>query len=43
MLNTSDFIDSKEREAKKKIQVYVLEVKKRDREKFGPFIFLGGN
>lgn len=34
ILNTSDFTDSKEREAKKKIQVYALEVKKT--EKFGP-------
>lgn len=31
ILNTLDFIDNKEREAKKKIQVYVLEVKMRER------------
>lgn len=39
ILNTSDFTDSKEREAKKKIQVYALEVKKT--EKFGP-LYLSG-
>lgn len=39
IMNTSDFIDSKEREAKKKIQVYALEMKMRDREVWPFFSF----
>lgn len=41
ILNTSDFTDSKEKEAKQITQVYVLEVKKRNKEKFGP-LYLSG-